>query len=298
MTATRASRTSRRQPRGSVADRHGDTAGLVQQSEPQARERSQALANGPVVVLTFSFAGGHRLNSRLQRVPELACTTGTGILGMCDMVARAWENVEDSDGERMSSLAARSIRAMVTTMMTVIVARSGARRWCETAAAEPAAAEAFLRIAPNTQFICLYRACPDVVRTVLRSSPWGIIGRQFTPYLQAQPANTAAAIAACWTDSVSQLLDFESRHPQSCLRVRYEDLLSNPDATSAGIFEFIGVTPESPARGLADEYELPDGETDAEAWPEFPAERIPPQLIQRINQLHEQLDYPQLSASA
>lgn len=125
MTATRASRTRRRQPRGSVADRHGDTAGLVQQSESQARERSQAPANDPVVVLTFSFAGGQRLNSRLQRVPELACTTGTGILGMCDMVARAWENVEDSDGERMSSLAAKSIRAMVTTMMTVIVARSG-----------------------------------------------------------------------------------------------------------------------------------------------------------------------------
>jgi hypothetical protein len=59
----------------------------------------------------FSFSGWHRLQGELERVPELACTAGTGVLGMCDMAARAWANVEEGDGKQMSSLAARSIRA-------------------------------------------------------------------------------------------------------------------------------------------------------------------------------------------
>jgi hypothetical protein len=156
----------------------------------------------------------------------------TGVFGMCDVAARARANVEESGGEHMSSPAARSIRAMAVSMMTMVVTRSSsARRWCETATAGPAAAGTSLRIVSGTQFLWLHRSCPDVVRAVLSSSPRGIPGGPFTPYLQAHPASTAAAIAACWADSAGQLLDFESRHPESALRVRYENLANDPAAT-------------------------------------------------------------------
>jgi sulfotransferase family protein len=273
-----------------------------QRPVPQAGQLPQAPANSPIVVLTYSFSGWGRLQAVLERVPELTCTAGTGIIGMCGMAAEAWANVEESDGEHMSSLAAKSIGAMVISMMTVMVTRSsGARRWCETATAEPAAAETFLRIVPGTQFICLHRSCPDVVRAVLSSSPWGIIGGQFTPYLQANPTNTTAAITACWADSANQLLDFESRHPETALRVRYEDLASDPAATSQAISDFTGMTPASPVHELAED-ELPDSGTSgadpAGLDTRFPVTMLPPQLIQRINHLHEQLNYPQLSASS
>jgi hypothetical protein len=259
----------------------------------------EAPANGPIVVLTYSFSGWRRLQGVLEQVPELACTAGTGVLGMCDMAARAWASVDESDGEHMSSLAAKSIRAMVISMMTVMVARSGgACRWCEIATAEPAAADTFLRVVPGTQFLCLHRSCPDVVRAVLSSSPWGIIGGQFTPYLQAYPANATAAIAACWADSASQLLDFESRHPESALRVRYEDLTSDPAATSQAIFDFTGMTPGSPVPELAEEEPLGGGTSGGDLAgldAMFPVATLPPQLVQRINHLHEQLDYPRVS---
>jgi Sulfotransferase family len=278
-----------------------DPSGPAQRSGPQAGERPPAAANAPVIVLTHSLAGGRRLQGMLERVPALACTTGTGILGMCDTAARAWANVEESDGEHMSSLAAKSMRAMVASMITVMVTRSGARRWCESATAEPAAAEAFLRVVPGTQFICLHRSCPDVVRSVLRSSPWGIIGGRFTPYLQAHPTNATVAIAACWADFTRQLLDFESRHPESSLRVRYEDLLSDPVMTSEAISDFIGLAPESPVQELAED-ELMDGDAGGgeEAGQDsgFPVAMLPPRLIQRVNQLHEQLDYPRMPASS
>jgi hypothetical protein len=291
MTRTRESRTDRRPvpPRG------------------QARA---APADGPVVVLTYNFSGWRRLQDVLERDPELACTAGTAILGLCDTAARAWASVEERDSGQLSALAAAAIRATLVPLMTVIMARSsGARRWCETATADPAAAETFLRIVPGTQFLCLHRSCPEVVAAVLAGSPWGILGAQFTPYLMAYPANTAAAIAAYWADWAGQLLDFEARHPQSALRVRYEDLAGDPAATWQAISAFTGITPASPVPEPAGD-EQPGGGTTAggpaepdagfPAGPEtrFPAGMLPPQLIQRINHLHDQLNYPHVSASA
>jgi hypothetical protein len=294
--------TGRRPLRVPSAGLRSDPPGPAQRPVPQPGQARQAPAAGPVVVLTYSFSGWRRLQGVLERVPELACTAGTGVLDMCAMAARAWANVEEGDGEHMSSLAATSIRAMVISMMTVMVTRSSrARRWCETATADPAAAEAFLRIVPGTQFLCLHRSCPDMVRAVLGSSPWGITGGQFTPYLLAHPANASAAIAACWADSAGQLLDFESRHPESALRVRYEDLASDPAATSQAISDFTGVTPASPVPERTED-ELPGdgpgGGDPAGLDTRFPVAMLPPPLIQRINHLHEQLNYPHLPASS
>ena len=290
--------TGRRPLRVPSVGRRGDPPEPSQRPVPQPGQVLQAPANGPVVVLTYSFSGWRRLQGVLERVPELACTAGTGVLGMCDTAARAWANVDES-GEHMSSLAAKSIRAMVASMMTVMVTRSSeARRWCEIATAEPAAAETFLRLVPGTQFLCLHRSCPDAVRAVLTSSPWGIIGGPFTPYLQAYPANATAAIAACWADCAGQLLDFESRHPESALRVRYEDLAGDPAATSQAISDFTGLTPASPVPWLAED-EPPAGAGElAGSDAVFPVTMLPPQLVQRIGRLHEQLDYPHVSATS
>jgi hypothetical protein len=183
-----------------------DPPGPSRRPERQPGQARQEAA-GPVVVLSFSFAGWRRLQGELERVPELACTTGTGVLGMCDMAARAWANVEERSG----------------------------------------------------------------------------------------------AIAECRADSAGQLLDFESRHPESALRVRYEDLATDPAATWHAISDFTGMTPASPVRELAGD-ELPGGGTSGgePAGPEtrFPVALLPPQLIQRMNHLHEQLGYPRMSATS
>jgi hypothetical protein len=256
-------------------------------------------AAGPVIVLTYSYAGSRQLQMILERQPSLACTTGTGILGACDAVARAWRNAEDSDLEGMSSLAVNSIRSLASSMLTVVMVRTGARRWCETAAADASAAETFLRAFPGTKFICLQRSCPDVVHAALWASPWGISGGAFASYLLQQPTNVAAALAAWWADSAEPILDFEARHQQSCLRVRYEDLARDPDTTLASIFEFIGLVPEAEISGPA---EPPVGAADAAAGPPaadagFPSRQLPPMLLERINALHAKLDYPALSLS-
>jgi hypothetical protein len=49
------------------------------------------------------------------------------------------------------------------------------------------------------------------------------------------------ALANFWTDNVHATLAVEERFQDACFRVRYEDLVADPEATAAAIFEYLGV---------------------------------------------------------
>ena len=49
------------------------------------------------------------------------------------------------------------------------------------------------------------------------------------------------ALAKYWADHAAAILAVEERFPRNCHRVRYEDLVADPDAVAAGIFEFLGL---------------------------------------------------------
>jgi hypothetical protein len=72
---------------------------------------------------------------------------------------------------RLSALAAGSIRTSITPLVMLILARSGARRWCECALPARDAAEAFLALFPGTRFVCLHREASQVIRAALARSP-------------------------------------------------------------------------------------------------------------------------------
>jgi len=264
-------------------------------------EADSGTATAPVVVLTYGFAGVRHLQEMLDRVPSLACTTGTGILSACHQAAIAWERIEDRVGEPPSRLAAASLRALASSMLTTIATQTGRRRWCETANADPEVAATFLGLFPATRFICLHRACPDVVYAVTRSSPWGLAGQTFAAYTVTHPRSTAAAVAAWWASHASSILDFERAHPQACLRVRYEDLVLERGPTAAAIRAFIGLDPDPGTAGWLTEGEPSAPRPEAADAPgcgsDFPAGQLPPPLADWVNALHEQLDYPPLPAA-
>lgn len=262
-----------------------------------------AARNAPVVVLTYGNAGGRRLQSLLESQPELTCTTSTGVLAACEQAAAAWRQVERRPAKGLSSLAVKSIRVMVTQMITALTVRSGRPRWCELAAAEPSAAEAFLQVFPGTQFVCLHRACPDLVAAVLLTSPWGLSGSDSAPYVAAYPGSTVAALAAWWAGHARPLLDFERAHPDACLRLHYENLTGDPDAALNGIRAFLGLGGPGilpPVPGDVPAGDVPPGDVDGAADAEdrqpsadLPLGQIPPALLDQVNQLHAELGYPQ-----
>lgn len=147
--------------------------------------------------------------------------------------------------------------------------------------------------------MCLHRTCPGVIAATLKASPWGLAGAGYASYTAAHPASTVAALAAWWVDRARPVLAFEAAHPQSCLRVRYEDLIAEPGQTERGIFEFLGLDARGPWLP-----ELPgeDGQKiAADGIPggaeQFPVGQIPPPLLGQVNDLHARLGYPQLNRS-
>lgn len=254
----------------------------------------------PVVVLASPDSGGSRLLSLLSADGELACTSGTGVLPLCEQAAQVWRRAENGGPRsgRLSALAVRSIRASITPLIMLILAgpASGARRWCECAIPSREAAEAFLAIFPGTRFVCLHREASQVIRAALARSPWGLAGPAYRPFTAAQPGSTVAALAAYWATHAEALLAFEADHPDECLRVRFEDLPGATGSTPAALSSFLRLAatayPERPAAPRDDD--PPEPATDAPPSAALPLGQLPPALLAQVNDLLGQLGYPSL----
>jgi hypothetical protein len=254
-------------------------------------------SGGPVVVLASPDSGGPRLLSLLSASGELACTSGTGVLPLCDQAAQVWRRVESGSPRagRLSALAAKSIRASITPLIIQILASSGARRWCECAVPAREAAEAFLSLFPGTRFLCLHREVSQVIRAALARSPWGLAGQAYRPFIAAQPGSTVAALAAYWVAHTEALLAFEADHPDECLRVRFEDLPGSTGSIPAALNSFLGLAatgcPEPPSPCKKDP---PGPDADPPPSAPLPLEQLPSAVLAQVNDLVSRLGYPSL----
>jgi hypothetical protein len=258
----------------------------------------------PLIVLTYPHSGAERLAGLLAQHPDLACTAGTGILPLCEQAAGAWRVADDRSSGPLSGLAEASIRSMITSILTALLVREGKRRWCEIATASPDTAKTFVQLFPGTRIVCLYRACPEVIRAALRASPWGLAGPAYAPFTSAYPASTAAALTAYWNAHTASLLAFEQAHPAICQRLRYEDLTGDggPD-----LFACLGI--DDPGPGPQEAWSSDDtaatpaastaasdaaGSDAAGSGEAFPAAQVPRPLLEQAGRLMERLGYPPL----
>jgi hypothetical protein len=263
--------------------------------------------SSPIVVLTYGHAGAGRLRLLLDTDDSLTTTAGTGLLSVCDQAATMWRQTEGRPESQLSTLGAASVRAMAKSLISSMLIRTGQRRWCEFAAAEPAAAQTFLSLFPGTRFVCLHRCCPDVIYSTLAASPWGLTGPQYARYTANFPASTVAALTAWWANHVGPLLEFEQANPDACLRLRYEDLLAD-EGVRDDLWKFLGLGPQAPPlpsavtsppeetgplAGAADG-SLPPGEQPG-CGKDFPVDEVPPDLLARVNTMHAALGYTRLT---
>jgi hypothetical protein len=255
-------------------------------------------ARGPVIVLAYSHSGVPALSAVLTAQPELTCTSGTGVIPACAQALAAWQRVEQNPGAA-SALAASSVRALAGSMITCILAASGGSRWCETIAAPAGVAESFAGLFPQAQFVCLHRACPQVISAATQVSRWGLASAGVAEFAAAHPGNNVAAVGAYWCSSTRAMLDFEAARPGRVCRVRHEDLIASPAGTAGAVLDFLGLTRAGPGvpdpPGTDREVQsggqelLPGGQDD-----QIPMDLIGEPMLARINALHVELGYPPL----
>lgn len=151
----------------------------------------------------------------------------------------------------------------------------------------------------------------DMISSGLEACPWGLNGYGFDRYIAGSPGNAVMALARYWNDGAAEIASFEEQHPDRCYRVRYEDMVADPERVAAGIFDFIGArqVPGIAEAVFAQEHER-FGPAGHKIWytsaisqgsvgrsDSVPVGLIPPPVLESINGLLDKLGYVQVDES-
>ncbi|HEY1640396.1 MAG TPA: sulfotransferase [Streptosporangiaceae bacterium] len=267
----------------------------------------------PVFVLCNGRSGSTLLRFLLDAHPDLACPPETNLPELCAQLATVWSLIEGAplsanrghEPPVIPDAAIRGVRETMDRMVGSYLIRRGKKRYCDKSLGTASFAGLLLRVYPQARFICLYRHPMDVIASGLEACPWGLNGYGFDSYIATTPGNAVLALARYWADNVSGALAAEESFPDRCIRVRYEDLVADPEGTAAAIFTFLGaaVVPGISATCFSADRER-FGPGDHKIWFtseisldstrrgwSIPASMIPPQVLGPINELTAKLGY-------
>jgi Sulfotransferase family len=211
----------------------------------------EGASSGAVFVLCGGRSGSTLLRFLLDAHPDLACPPETNVPALCGQLATVWSLIEGAplsanrgdEPPEIPEAAIAGVRHMMDMMVGSYLERRGKKRYCDKSLGTARFVELLTRVYPDAKFICLYRHPMDVIASGLEACPWGLNGYGFDPYIASTPGNSVLAMARFWADNASAILRAEELFPDHCHRVRYEDMVSDPEAVAAGIFEFLGVPP-------------------------------------------------------
>ena len=272
----------------------------------------------PVFVLCCGRSGSTLLRFLLDAHQDLASPPETNLAALCAHLVSAWSLLagapvgEQPDEPLMIPEAALDgIRRSLDLMVGPYLARRGKKRYCDKSLGAAEHADVLLRLFPRAKFICLYRHPMDVIASGIEACPWGLKGFGFDRYAAESPGNSVHALAQFWADHAAAIMKVEERFPGRCHRVRYEDLVDDPEAVADGIFRFLGVpsapgisrrcfTPERERLGRAD-YKIwhtsrITAASVGRGW-SIPAHLIGPTVTARIGELADKLGYARVDGS-
>jgi len=270
-------------------------------------------SSDPVFVLCAGRSGSTLLRFVLDAHPDLACPPETNVPALCGQLANVWALIEgaplsanrgDEPPEIPDSVIA-GVRETMDRMVGSYLERRGKQRYCDKSLGTARYAYLMSRLWPEAKFICLVRHPMDVIASGIEACPWGLGGYGFDPYISETPSNSVFALARFWVENVSTIMAAEQEYAERCHRVRYEDLVSDPQATADALFEFLGVAPEPGiAEKIFDAERERFGPADYKIWNTseittdsvgrgwtVPAGLIGPQFLEAMNELCGRLGY-------
>jgi hypothetical protein len=282
-------------------------------SSAQALANTAVLRPDPVLVLCMGRSGSTLLRFLLDAHPELACPPETSLPALCGQLAVVWSLIEgaplaaerDAAPPRVPDAAVAGIRRMLDEMTGSYLERRGKRLFCDKSLGSARFADLLTQIYPGARFLCLYRHPMDVIRSGLDACPWGLNGYGFDQYIVGSPGNAVLALARYWLDNASQIHEVEQAQPERCHRIRYEDLVEDPEEVMREVYAFIGVqSAPGVARACFSDDRERFGPADHKIWAtsaisrdsvgrgeSVPAGLILPQAVTAINELATALGY-------
>jgi hypothetical protein len=284
----------------------------VEAGRARGAERQGQFAD-PVFVLCNARSGSTLLRFILDEHPELACPPETNLPNLCAQLATVWSLIEGAplspnrgdEPPAVPEAAITGVRETMDRMVGSYLDRRGKKRYCDKSLGTARFAELLVRVYPEARFVCMYRHPMDVIASGMEACPWGLNGYGFDPYIAATPGNAVMALASFWADNTHITLTAEERFPSQCYRLRYEDLVADPEETAAKLFAFLGVdaAPGISERCFSGARER-FGPSDHKIWYtsgvspgsvgrgwSVPVDMIAPQALEAVNEMAGKLGY-------
>jgi protein-tyrosine sulfotransferase len=229
---------------------------MTASSEP-ALSPEPALSS-PVFIVTAARSGSTLLRFILDSHPDLACPPESDIGIACASLARSWTVIGKATAGRggqaepagLTDEALAALREAADAVLGCYLEGTGKRRVCDKSLSTVYFAGLLAQVYPEARFICLYRHCMDVIASYIAAMPWGLGGIAGEPtflpmhgHVSRNPGDSVAAVAEYWLDCARRSAEFESSHPGRCYRLRYEDLVADPEETAAAVLAFLGLAP-------------------------------------------------------
>ena len=235
-----------------------EAAELGQADDVPGCQAYAGACSDPVFVLCSGRSGSTLLRVLLDAHPDLACPPETKLPEALGRLITLWSAMEvlplsaQGNGQvtQFPATVVQGIRHTADLIVGPYLARRGKKRYCDKNLGTELHADMLLHVYPEAKFICLHRHPMDVIASGIEACPWGLTNYGFEPYAAGAPGNSVVALARYWADHTAAILAVEARYPERCHRVRYEDLVEDPDAVSQKIFEFLGLPGVS---GIADQ---------------------------------------------
>ena len=259
----------------------------------------------PIFVVASARSGSTLVRFLLDRHPNIACPPETNVAEACAKLRHVATALElESSKVRRERAGLPEARTVIDALLQPYLRSRGKRRWCDKSPGSVQYLRLLAEVWPEAQFVCLYRHCMDVVHSGLSASPWGLHAYGFGPYGAANPGNSVAALISYWIDCATATLRFEEAHPDRCVRLYYEELVTSPESRLREVFAFLHEEPTATIAERALEKGADYGSSDYKIWATdeihtssiglgraLPLWMIPPPLLAAANDVLKRLGY-------
>lgn len=207
------------------------------------------MSNHPgIFVISLPRSGSTLLRLILDTHPEISCPDElslgrlisalyTTFAGLHETTDRTYQNLKPSPDDPVLP----DIRQVIDGMMASFAERKGKRFWCDKTPSNVDFADLIAGVHPDARFLMLHRHCFDFVSSCIRFTAYSQPMPMLDAALRKHYPNHTLGFIDAWEERTTEMLRFEREMGPRAHRLRYEDLVRDPETTLGGLFSFLGV---------------------------------------------------------
>lgn len=200
----------------------------------------------PIFILSCARSGSTLLRLLLDAHPDIAAPPELHLLELGKRLLWTYRfTSRPQDSLRPDNSAwdvpINKTRAALDTIMAEYCEHRSKARWCEKSITSLQHLDVLNEVFPDAKIVLLYRQCLDVAASGLEAIEKSSRGFDFDQHLAFHRSDPRIAMVEYWYDRASRLWEFQGTAGQRAQMLKYEDLVTAPEATLEKLADFLDV---------------------------------------------------------